>query len=145
MYKCMDCGTEFESGRPMMESHGEVLYHCPNCLSFDFEDVSNILCEACEGEAVDNRGDRWCYDCRLATKQCMHDVIVKSVRETRLNIATVVDAIEDILSDGKINEKPNSAIADYLARGIVSIARECGCSLHMAYEMAEAWSIGTMQ
>lgn len=144
MLKCMECGAEFDVARPMTESHGEVLYHCPNCLGLEIEDVSDILCEACEEHPVEHKGDRWCHDCRFITKQCMHDVIVASIRETRLSIATVVDAIEDILTGGRISGRPNSLIADILAAEIVEIAYTCGCSLDMAKEMAEAWATGCM-
>lgn len=144
MFKCMECGAVFASGKPIQESHGEVLYHCPNCLGLEIQDVSKIMCEACEEEPVDNSGDKWCSNCMTITRQNMHDVIITCARKTNLSIATVVDSIESILTGEKIDGQPNSLVADVLAVGIVQIAFECGCSLFTAQDMAEAWAIGTL-
>ena len=144
MFKCMECGAVFESGRPMQESHGEVLYHCPNCLGLEICDVSDIMCEACEEETVDNSGDKWCSNCKLITKQAMHDVIISCMRRQNLSVTTIISAIEDIMEGQKIDNSPYSLIADELAMGTVDIAYRCGCDFFTAQDMAEAWAAGTL-
>ena len=149
MLKCMECGATFEEARPMTESHGEVLYHCPNCLSLDIEDVSDILCEACKEEAVEVKGDRWCQNCKTTVKQVMHDAIIDVITESVeggscISVTAIVNAFQDIMGGEIIDGPPHSLVADYLAKGIVGVAFACGCNLYMAQEMAEAWASGTL-
>ena len=42
MYKCRDCGMIFSKPKVMVESHGEELAHCPECMGIAFDDVDDL-------------------------------------------------------------------------------------------------------
>ncbi len=63
MFKCNNCGLEFEEPKAYRESHGlehgwEELYCCPNCGEADYDEATE--CQIC-GEPV--FGERFCKDC----------------------------------------------------------------------------------
>lgn len=143
MYRCMDCGAEFDKPRVIRESYGQEFAYCTNCLSENIEDIEDLKCEACEDGYVDYKGEKWCHECKSITAQAMHDVILKTARETNLSISNIVDAIEDLM-DGGSPRKTDYTITENLMIGIGAIAYDTGCSIETACEMVEAWSIGTM-
>ena len=83
MYRCNNCGAEFEQPRMMVEPHGEKLGHCPNCLDIDYTDIETLHCDACEDGYVEYEGERWCTDCKRATIQAMYGLGIGSIRERR--------------------------------------------------------------
>ena len=45
MFKCLECGAEFEEPEELMEPHGEIRTACPHCGSDDVE--AGNACELC--------------------------------------------------------------------------------------------------
>lgn len=78
MYRCNNCGAEFEQPRMMVESHGEKLGHCPNCLDIDYTDIETLHCDACEDGYVEYKGERWCADFFKRTDLKEHDAIISN-------------------------------------------------------------------
>lgn len=145
MYKCRDCGMIFSKPKVMVESHGEELAHCPECMGIALDDVDDLRCSACGDGVVDHRGDNWCHDCRLSTKRIMHDCIIKAVNHTGAKMAEVVNTFEDTMRGKKIETFKESQIVRWLMIGVMMVAFETGADIHEAFEMVEAWAIGTME
>lgn len=145
MFRCLDCKETFEEPTGIKESYGQVFYYCPHCLSSNYEDVSKLKCEACEDEYVDHLGDKWCYECRIATSQVMQSAIVKATRETGATIATVVNKIEDVVCGKAIGTEVDRTIAKRVMNELVDLAFDRECDIFHALEMIEAWATGTLQ
>ena len=45
MFKCLECGAEFEELEELIEPHGETITACPHCGSDDVE--AGNACELC--------------------------------------------------------------------------------------------------
>lgn len=144
MYRCNNCGAEFEQPRMMIESHGEKLGHCPNCLDIDYTDIEELHCDACEDGYVEYRGDRWCTDCKRATIQAMNQAVLGAVHITSATISTAVNTMQDVMMGHEIETKQDRQIASRMMAGVVDIAHERGIPLDEAYQLAEAWAIGTL-
>ncbi len=58
MFKCNECGFEFEEPRVVYETHGldtppyERWYLCPNCGESSFEEIEMVECSHC-GEPIE--------------------------------------------------------------------------------------------
>ena len=144
MYRCNNCGAEFEQPRMMVESHGEKLGHCPNCLDVDYTDIEELHCDACEDGYVEYKGERWCTDCKRATIQAMNQAVLGAVHITGATISTAVNTMQDVMMGHVIETKQDRQIASRMMAGVVDIAYERGVSLDEAYQLAEAWAIGTL-
>ena len=144
MYRCNNCGAEFENPRMMVESHGEKLGHCPNCLDIDYTDIEELRCDACEAGYVEYKGERWCADCKRATIQAMNQAVLGAVHITGATISTAVNTMQDVMSGHEIETKQDRQIASRMLAGVVDIAYERGIPLDEAYQLAEAWAIGTL-
>lgn len=64
MFRCEDCGAEFEEFAKSRESHGEVWNVCPMCGSSDWKE--SAICEIC-GDRTYNK--RFCDDCMRDAKK----------------------------------------------------------------------------
>ena len=144
MYRCNNCGAEFEKPRMMIESHGEKLGHCPNCLDIDYTDIETLHCDACEDGYVEYKSERWCADCKRATIQAMNQAVLGAVHITGATISTAVNTMQDVMSGHEIETKQDRQIASRMLAGVVDIAHERGIPLDEAYQLAEAWAIGTL-
>lgn len=144
MYRCNNCGAEFEQPRMMVESHGEKLGHCPNCLDVDYTDIEELHCDACEDGYVEYKGERWCTDCKRATIQAMNQAVLGAVHVTGATISTAVNTMQDVMKGHVIETKQDRQIASRMMAGVVDIAHERGTPLDEAYQLAEAWAIGTL-
>lgn len=144
MYRCNNCGAEFENPRMMVESHGEKLGHCPNCLDIDYTDIEELHCDACEDGYVEYKGERWCTDCKRATIQAMNQAVLGAVHITGATISTAVNTMQDVMMGHVIETRQDRQIASRMMAGVVDIAYERGVSLDEAYQLAEAWAIGTL-
>ena len=144
MYRCNNCGAEFENPRMMVESHGEKLGHCPNCLDIDYTDIETLHCDACEDGYVEYKGERWCADCKRATIQAMNQAVLGAVHITGATISTAVNTMQDVMMGHVIETRQDRQIASRMMAGVVDIAYERGVSLDEAYQLAEAWAIGTL-
>ena len=141
MYRCNNCGAEFENPRMMVESHGEKLGHCPNCLDIDYTDIETLHCDACEDGYVEYKGERWCADCKRATIQAMNQAVLGAVHVTGATISTAVNTMQDVMMGHVIETKQDRQIASRMMAGVVDIAHERGIPLDEAYQLAEAWAI----
>ena len=144
MYRCNNCGAEFENPRMMVESHGEKLGHCPNCLDTDYTDIEELHCDACEDGYVEYKGERWCTDCKRATIQAMNQAVLGAVHITGATISTAVNTMQDVMMGHEIETKQDRQIASRMMAGVVDIAYERGVPIDYAYQLAEAWAIGTL-
>lgn len=68
MYKCDDCGAEFEKLAVSKEPHGEEWNVCPYCGSIDWSESRK--CEVC-GERTYNK--HYCDDCMGNAKSLIRD------------------------------------------------------------------------
>lgn len=69
MFKCMDCGCEFEEPKVNREYHGleyghEDRCYCPNCGSEDYKE--GHACDICGDEAFE---EDYCDNCIETAKQ----------------------------------------------------------------------------
>lgn len=145
MYKCTECGLVFKEPKMMMESHGELLGHCPECLSIGFEDVDDLRCEVCEGGIVEYRGDRWCHECKMKTKQIMNDCIISAINHTDSEMGEIVNTFEDVMNGKKIETFKASQMGKWLMIGVMTVAYELNADIREAFDLVEAWAIGTME
>ena len=144
MYRCNNCGAEFEQPRMMVEPHGEKHGHCPNCLDIDYADIEELHCDACEDGYVEYRGERWCTDCKRATIQAMNQAVLGAFHITGATISTAVNTMQDVMMGHVVETKQDRQIASRMMAGVVDIAYERGVALDEAYQLAEAWAIGTL-
>lgn len=100
MYRCTDCGREFEYVKVVFETHGlstppyERRKLCPFCDSENYEELKNIFCRFC-GRRLAKAGE-YCSDrCRVSGKnaykrdkekrqQFESSPVVQTVRELAL-------------------------------------------------------------
>lgn len=143
MYRCNDCGHEFEAARMMEESHGEIFGHCPNCLSTDFFNIDKFQCPGCWGYK-EHVSDRWCRECQAATKNCMSDAILKAVRVSDLSMTNIVNLFEDVMNEETFGMEQSKLVIKCLFDGIVELAFDRGCSVFDAIEMVKDWAEGRM-
>lgn len=145
MYKCKECGAVFESPRTLKEDHGEVFGRCPECDGAVYYDAYDFVCEACGERMVEVKGERWCQNCKLQTKQIGNDAIVKAIRNTGAKMDDVVKVFEDAMNGYTIKSIRDSMILKALTDGMIALAYETGADLKQAFEMVEAWAIGTLE
>ncbi len=73
MYRCTDCGSEFEYVEVVFETHGlstppyERIKRCPNCHSRNYEEKRNTHCRFC-GSKLRGEGDYCSVRCEKAGK-----------------------------------------------------------------------------
>lgn len=139
MYKCVECGFEFEEPTYIREPHGEFLPHCPACGEMYFEDIKNFECEACLGTKYDV-GEQWCEECKSATRRAMSASIVGALKEKKLPLSKgmlIIDRYQEIFDNKEI--LGCEVEAKHLCMAMIEIASERGCGLDTAREMAEQW------
>lgn len=139
MYKCLECGHEFEEPHYMMEAHGELYPHCPFCDGTDYADMSKFECDACYGVTADI-GEQWCEECKTAVRQIMSYSITKCLNKLGLTLSAAPDIIEaykDVFEGRDVIHEETEA--KHLMCAIVNIAADRGCGIDTAWEMAEQW------
>lgn len=102
MYKCMDCGCEFEEPNFHNEYHGldygaEKMYECPNCGSTDYEDSN--LCDICGKYAW---GSCFCESCKETAKEMLR-IDFGSFAGARM--MDLIDLFNESLDDLNVEER----------------------------------------
>lgn len=140
MYKCLDCGCEFDDPNYIKESHGELYPHCPSCGGGNFTEIEDFKCDACFGikESID---DHWCEECRAVVNTIMIQSIIKCLKKLGMKYKerhNIVRCYKDIFC----GESPTheEIEAKHLMCAVVDIATDRGCSIDTALEMAEEWT-----
>lgn len=141
MYRCKECGAEFEEPKRWRESHGEWLTGCPNCLALAYDDVTEFKCEACYG-ITETHTDKYCEECKLATKQFAEAVILRSMRKGCKSFEEVVDAMRHVLNDNVLETATDHKVALELAGAIIDLAYERGCEPSVAMDLFDEWAHG---
>lgn len=76
MYKCNNCGCEFEEPRESREYHGldygyETFWVCPNCGDNDYNEAK--VCDICGGEHFgDDNICEWCLAEAIGELRMLH-------------------------------------------------------------------------
>lgn len=102
MFRCMDCGCEFEEPVESREYHGldygyERWYSCPNCGGTDYKDSEN--CDIC-GEMTWN--GCFCDNCREEAKE-MLEIDFKHFSSARMN--DLIDLFNESLDELYVAER----------------------------------------
>lgn len=106
MFKCRDCGCEFEEPKAYEENHGEGLWEtmhaCPNCGSNDY--VEERACEICgEKHFNDSNYCEWCLSDAISM------IRIDFSHFTGAKVMDLVDlfteAIDAIYVDEKLKER----------------------------------------
>ena len=130
MYKCLDCGFEFEEPKPETESYGQTFYYCPHCGSADYHDIEWFRCEAC-GAVMDNMDECYCEDCKRETWIAVTDGISNISSGTDLTLGSAWRAYKDA-----VNDTPSKRIIlNMMANSIIVLASKLECGFDTAYDM----------
>ncbi len=95
MYKCLDCGAEFEEPRKYRDSVpygiGSVEMPerscCPHC-SGDYEEASE--CENCAKLFIPERAAKLCEDCIDNLKVRFSNILHKNFTETEIEVLNII-------------------------------------------------------
>lgn len=107
MFKCKDCGCEFEEPRSYREYHGldygyETLWECPNCGSGDYN--PSRACPICGEEHFSD--DPFCEWCLSDAKGVvLYEYEKVKIRYPRLKIDDFIELYEIALDDIKYEER----------------------------------------
>ena len=130
MYKCLDCGFEFEDPKPETESYGQTLYYCPHCGASEYRDTDLLKCSVC-GEMVEDPDECYCEDCKHETRVVVTDAFTKLADRADLTLGSAWGIYRDA-----VNDEPNKPLVFYiLAQSIIDLATELGCGFDTAYNM----------
>lgn len=130
MYKCLDCGHEFEDPKPETESYGQTLYYCPHCGSSEYHDTDLLKCSVC-GEMIEDPAECYCEDCKHETRVVVADAFTKLADRADLTLGSSWRIYK-----AAVNDEPNKPLVFYiLAQSIVDLATELDCGFDTAYNM----------
>ena len=139
MYKCLDCGHEFEDPLYLIESHGEPYPHCPDCGDTNYTEIENFECKACLGIKAEI-DEEWCEEGKTVVRQIMSYSITKCLKALNLPLAAsefVINAYKEVFLQYNIDHLDTEA--KHLMCAIVDIAKSRDCPFDTAWEMAEEW------
>ncbi len=139
MYKCLDCGCEFDDPNYIKESHGELYPHCPSCGGGNFTEIEDFKCKACLGIKAEI-DEEWCEECKTVVRQIMSYSVTKCLKTLGLPLSSgtqIIDAYQDVFDQNDIIHEATEA--KHLMCAIVDIAEDRGCPIDTAWEMAEQW------
>lgn len=99
MYKCLDCGREFEIPKIDFIEHNEVdtrrteiIGICPNCHSTDFEEMK--ICPCCNANYIKSSKDV-CLSCEVTIYQTLNEAIKEIELKTGLfDVKTILSTID---------------------------------------------------
>ena len=102
MFKCMDCGCEFEEPMEVREHHGldygyETLYVCPNCGETDYEE--GIPCDICGEVAYKSN---YCECCKEEAKEMIK---VDFNHFGKANIMDLINLFNEVLDELYVEER----------------------------------------
>ena len=130
MYKCLECGFEFEEPKFEKESYGQEFGYCPHCGSSEYHDTDLLKCSVC-GEMIEDPTECYCEDCKHETRVVVTDAFTKLANRTDLTLGSAWRAYK-----GAVNDEPNKPLVFYiLAQSIIDLATELECGFDTAYNM----------
>ena len=75
MYKCTDCGANFDKPNVIKEDFGERWNVCPECGAVEFTEA--LQCKGCAEFFIEDRSKSFCDDCleelRLRFSSVLHN------------------------------------------------------------------------
>lgn len=103
MFKCMDCGCEFEEPAVSREYHGleygyEERYSCPNCGGPDYKDSQP--CDICGDYAWESC---FCKNCREEAKDMLKIDLNHFIPQARMS--DIIDLFTEALDELYVEER----------------------------------------
>ena len=130
MYKCLDCGHEFEDPKFERESYGQEFGYCPHCGSSAYRDTDLLKCSVC-GEMMEDPDECYCEDCKHETRVVVTDAFSDIAHLTDLTLGSAWRAYKDA-----VNDTPSKRIIlNLMANSIIALATELDCGFDTAYNM----------
>lgn len=112
MYRCLDCGFEFETAAVCEERHGldsppyEKIYLCPYCDGRRFSEIEVRYCRCC-GSRLPEGKRNYCNDsCRLTGERLW-------ARELARRKGALTDPIAKIIQDANEYNRKNNKNYSY--------------------------------
>lgn len=139
MYKCLECGFEFDEPNPETESYGQTFYYCPHCGSAEYHDIEWFKCEAC-GAVMDNMDECYCDNCKQEIWIAVTDGISNISSGTGLTLGSAWDAYKEAIDTIFENE----AVLGMVLNSIMALAEACNCKCSTAITMISEYANGDM-
>lgn len=87
MFKCYDCGYEFDEPETWTERHGEAFSGCPRCNG-SFDEAKH--CDNCGEYFLESERNDVCQDCIDDLKERYEKVLNANFTESEIDILNLV-------------------------------------------------------